>query len=106
MLDACQAVVNIPAQPERKSSTGLVRPPKPWGQGKHTAPCFQEKEQSGGGNRPGWSADCKDLVQRLLFSEDSEEAQTAQAHPETSASTIKESCQDTSMTLKVRTSSK
>lgn len=25
--------------------------------------------------RPGWSADCKDLAQRLLFSEDSEESE-------------------------------
>lgn len=99
-------VANIPAQPEGKSFKGLVRPPKPTGQGKHTAPCFQEKEQSGGGKRPGWSADCKDLVQRLLFSEDSEEAQAAQAHPGTSASTKKESCQESSMTLKVGTSSK
>lgn len=102
----CRAVANISAQPERKSFTGLVRPPKPSGQGKHTAPCFQEKEQSGDGKRSGWSADCKDLVQRLLFSEDSEEAQTAQPHPETCASTKKESCQETSITLKVGASSK
>lgn len=98
----CRAVVNIPAQPEQKSFTDLVRPPKPSGQGIHTA----EKEQSGGGQRPGWSADCKDLVQRLLFSEDSEEALTVQPHAETSASTKKESCQENSITLKVGTSSK
>lgn len=98
----CQDVANIPAQPQQKSFANLVRPPKTSGQGKHTA----EKEQSGGGKRPGWSTDCKDLVQRLLFSEDSEEAQMAQAQPETSASTKKESCQETCMTLKVGTSSK
>ncbi|XP_026215033.1 DNA polymerase theta isoform X2 [Anabas testudineus] len=28
--------------------------------------------------RPGWTADCKDLAQKLLFSEDSEEAEQAQ----------------------------
>lgn len=96
----CRVAVNIPAQPERESLADLVRPQK------HTAPCIQEKEQSGGGKRPGWNADCKDLVQRLLFSEDSGEAQTAQVHPETSACTKKVSRQETSIGPKVGTSSK
>lgn len=40
------------------------------------------KESAGGRNsdckRPGWTLDCKDLAQKLLFSEDSEEAGQAQ----------------------------
>lgn len=98
----CRAVANIPAQPERNSFAHLGRAPNPSGQEKLTA----EKEQGGGGRRPGYSTGCKDLVQRLLFSEDTEEAQTAQAHSETSASTKKESCQETSNTLNVGPSSK
>lgn len=94
---------NIPDQQGQKSFAALVRPRKPSGEPKHTANCFQVKEQSGGGKRAGWKADCKDLVQRLLFSEDSEEAQE---NRETSASTKKECCQETSVSLKVGTSSK
>ncbi|KAM8880408.1 DNA polymerase theta isoform 2-T2 [Spinachia spinachia] len=36
----------------------------------------------GDGERPGWRADCKDLAQRLLFGEDSEETEYAQRGPE------------------------
>ncbi|XP_037326928.2 DNA polymerase theta [Pungitius pungitius] len=36
---------------------------------------------AGDGERPGWRADCKDLAQRLLFGEDSEEAEYAQRGP-------------------------
>lgn len=96
----CRAAVNIPPQPEQESLADLARPQKP-------PTCIQEKErESGDGQRPGWSADCKDLVQRLLFSEDCEEAQTAQAHPETSACTKQVSGQETSIGPKMGTSSK
>ncbi|TMS23150.1 DNA polymerase theta [Larimichthys crocea] len=35
--------------------------------------------RSGDCKRPGWRADCRDLAQRLLFSEDSEEAENIQS---------------------------
>ncbi|XP_054459580.1 DNA polymerase theta isoform X2 [Anoplopoma fimbria] len=38
--------------------------------------------RGGGCERPGWRPDCKDLAQRLLFGEDSEEAEHAQRGPE------------------------
>lgn len=98
----CGAAGDIPAQPEKESLADVVRPPKPSDEGRHrAAACLHEKELNGGMKRPGWSADCKDLVQRLLFSEDSEEAQTAQAHPQTSACSKKRSHQETGIGLKV-----
>lgn len=48
--------------------------------GHHRAPSTQESvcRRSGDCKRPGRRADCKDLAQRLLFSEDLEEAEHAQ----------------------------
>eukprot|EP00064_Thunnus_orientalis_P007166 superscaffoldBa00000781_g7185 len=42
--------------------------------------------------RPGWSADCKDLAQRLLFSEDSEEAGHAERGPKNGQSVPASAC--------------
>ncbi|XP_018551255.1 LOW QUALITY PROTEIN: DNA polymerase theta [Lates calcarifer] len=41
---------------------------------------------SSDGKRPGWTADCKDLAQKLLFSEDLEEAERAQRGPKSGPS--------------------
>ncbi|XP_029353156.1 DNA polymerase theta [Echeneis naucrates] len=53
-------------------------------QGPQRPPSTQERVcwRSSDGKRPGWTADCKDLAQKLLFSEDSEEAERAQRAPE------------------------
>ncbi|XP_031727746.1 DNA polymerase theta isoform X1 [Anarrhichthys ocellatus] len=47
-------------------------------------PSAQEGVRGRGGDRerPGWRADCKDLAQKLLFGEDSEEAEHALRGPE------------------------
>ena len=47
------------------------------GQGPHRAPTGQERVswRSVDCKRPGWTAECKDLAQKLLFSEDLEEAE-------------------------------
>lgn len=81
---ACQAAVSITAQQEPVSIANAVRASKPAGQEPQGAPGVQEKDNghSGGSKKPGWRADCKDLAQRLLFSEDSEETENAQANPE------------------------
>ncbi|XP_047434513.1 DNA polymerase theta [Mugil cephalus] len=65
-------------------------------QGPNRAPTLREEiyERRGDCNRPGWRSDCKDLAQKLLFSEDSEEVASAQRstennhtnNPQTSAS--------------------
>lgn len=64
------------------------------GQGHHLVPRIQEKisGRSGDCNRPGWTADCKDLAQRLLFSEDLEEAEQAQRGPENTHSSPTSAC--------------
>ncbi|XP_053273755.1 DNA polymerase theta [Pleuronectes platessa] len=51
----------------------------PTGQGPHGAPSAQERVswRSVDCKRPGWMAECKDLAQKLLFSEDLEEADGA-----------------------------
>ncbi|XP_051240600.1 DNA polymerase theta [Dicentrarchus labrax] len=60
------------------------RAPQHAGQGPHRAPSTQERVcgRNGDCERPGWRADCKDLAQRLLFSEGLEEAEHAQRGPE------------------------
>ncbi|XP_070684106.1 DNA polymerase theta [Pempheris klunzingeri] len=62
--------------------------------GAHRAPGTQERDcgQSGDCKRPGWRSDCKDLAQRLLFSEDSEEAEHAQSGPEKIQSSPASTC--------------
>lgn len=103
-----QAAVNRLAQPkpEPESLADVLKPPKPSGQRQHGAPNIQETEQSGGGHRTGWSTDCKDLAQRLLFSEDSEEAHAAQAQPEPPACTERVSHQKPSIGSQLGTLSK
>ncbi|XP_071359277.1 DNA polymerase theta isoform X3 [Trachinotus anak] len=56
----------------------------PPGQGPHKALSTHERVcwHSSDGKRPGWTDNCKDLAQKLLFSEDSEEAERAQRVPE------------------------
>lgn len=104
--NACPAAVNIAAQEEPASSAVFPfsrslapdreseRAPQHTGQGPHRAPSIQEKVygRSGDGKRPGWRADCKDLAQRLLFSEDSEEAEHAQKGPENTHSSLTSAC--------------
>lgn len=70
---------------ERESNTG---------QRHRLVPSIQEKivGHSGDCNRPGWRADCKDLAQRLLFSEDLEEAGLAQRGPENTHSSPTSTC--------------
>lgn len=96
--NACSSAVNIAAQEEPESAAVFsfsrhLAPvadresgtaPQPTGQGTHRAPSIQGRvhEPSGDCKRPGWSSDCKDLAQRLLFSEDLEEAEHAQRGPE------------------------
>lgn len=102
---ACNAV-SITAQQEPVSLANAVRAPKPAGQ--EGAPSVQEKDNghSGGSKRPGWRADCKDLAQMLLFSEDSEETENAQANPEPPARTKRMPCQETSIGPQLGISSK
>nr|XP_046269231.1 DNA polymerase theta [Scatophagus argus] len=59
------------------------RAPQPTGQGPQRASNIQERvcRRSDGCKRTGWRADCQDLAQMLLFSEDSEEADNAQKGP-------------------------
>ncbi|XP_023274884.1 DNA polymerase theta [Seriola lalandi dorsalis] len=59
-------------------------PAQATGRGAHRAPSTQERVcwLSSDGKRPGWTADCKDLAQKLLFSEDSEKAERAERDPE------------------------
>ncbi|XP_042340201.1 DNA polymerase theta [Plectropomus leopardus] len=76
---ASLAAVFVPSRalvPQNKSN----RPPQPTDQGPHRAPSITERVcgRSDDCKRPGWRADCKDLAQRLLFSEDSEVAEDAQ----------------------------
>lgn len=68
------------------------RAPQP--AGPHRAPGTQEKDcvRNGDCKRPGWRSDCKDLAQRLLFSEDSEEAEHAQKGPENIQSSPASAC--------------
>nr|XP_019955937.1 PREDICTED: DNA polymerase theta [Paralichthys olivaceus] len=56
----------------------------PTGQGPHGVLSAQERVcwRSVDSKRPGWTAECKDLAQKLLFSEDLEEAESAQKGPE------------------------
>ncbi|KAM9363686.1 DNA polymerase theta [Symphorus nematophorus] len=75
---------------------------EPTGPGPRGAPSTQERICGRGGDskRPGWRADCKDLAQRLLFSEDLEESEHAQRGAENiksspvSTSINKLSCQE------------
>nr|XP_033479931.1 DNA polymerase theta [Epinephelus lanceolatus] len=96
--NACPTTVNRHAQEEPSSSSSSSaafapsralapankiksdRAPQLTGQGPHRAPSTKQGVcgRSDDCKRPGWSADCKDLAQRLLFSEDSEEAAHAQ----------------------------
>lgn len=64
------------------------------GQRHHLEPSIQEKiaGNTGDCNRPGWRADCKDLAQRLLFSEDLEEAGLAQRGPDHTHSSPTSTC--------------
>lgn len=103
---ACRAAVSITAQQEPVSLANAVRAPKPAGQ--EGAPGVQEKDNghSGGSKRPGWRADCKDLAQRLLFSEDSEETENAQTNPEPPACTKRMPRQETSIGPQLGISSK
>ncbi|XP_044047593.1 DNA polymerase theta isoform X3 [Siniperca chuatsi] len=91
--NACQTTVNRDAQEEPASSavfapsrslapvadnkreSGRAHQPT----GPHRAPSTQERVcgRSGDCKKPGWRADCKDLAQRLLFSEDLEEVEHA-----------------------------
>lgn len=105
---ACRAVVSITAQQEPVSLTNAVRAPKPAGQEPQGAPGVQEKVNghSDGSKRPGWRADCKDLAQKLLFSEDSEETENAQANPEPPACRKRMPCQETSVSPQLGISSK
>lgn len=101
---ACRAAVSVTAQQEPVSLANAVREPA----GREGAPSIQEKENehSGGSKRPGWRADCKDLAQRLLFSEDSEETENAQANPEPLACTKRMPRQETSAGPQLSISSK
>lgn len=105
---ACQAAVSITAQQEPVSIANAVRVPEPAGQEPQGALSVQEKDNghSGGSKRPGWRADCKDLAQRLLFSEDSEETENAQANPEPPACTRRSPRQETSIGPQLGISSK
>lgn len=96
---ACRAAVSITAQQEPVSLANAVRAPKPAGQEPQGTPGVQEKDNghSGGSKRPGWRADCKDLAQRLLFSEDSGETENGQANPESPACPKRMPCQETSI---------
>ncbi|XP_078115890.1 DNA polymerase theta isoform X1 [Sander vitreus] len=87
--NACPTTVNGDVQAEPASSAVFAfsradRAPQSTGQGPHRDPSTQERVRgrSGDCKRPGWRADCKDLAQRLLFSEDSEEVEHAQRGPE------------------------
>lgn len=53
---------------------------------------LQERVIGPNGNKPGWRADCKDLAQRLLFSEDSEESEKAHGGPKNAQSVPASSC--------------
>ncbi|KAI9519125.1 hypothetical protein NQZ68_031397 [Dissostichus eleginoides] len=87
---ACPTTGNRNAQEEAASSAALApvrtdRAPQPGGLTlPHRAPGPQGRVCGGSGesNRPGWRSDCKNLAQRLLFSEDSEEAGCAQRGPD------------------------
>ncbi|KAI4832773.1 hypothetical protein KUCAC02_015722 [Chaenocephalus aceratus] len=86
---ACPTTGNRNAQEEAASSAALApvrteRAPQPGGLTlPHRAPGPQGRVCGGSGesNRPEWRSDCKNLAQRLLFSEDSEEAGCAQRGP-------------------------
>ncbi|KAA8594854.1 DNA polymerase theta isoform X1 [Etheostoma spectabile] len=84
---ACPTTVNRDAHPASSAVfafSGADRAPQSTGQGPHRDPSTQEKVcgRSGDCKRPEWRAECKDLAQRLLFSEDSEEVEHAQRGPE------------------------
>lgn len=101
--DARPTTVNRDAQKEPASSA-VFAPSRPLApdskresdkdQGLHRASSTQERVNghSGDCKRPGWRADCKELAQRLLFSEDSEEAEHAQRGPENVHSSPASSC--------------
>lgn len=105
---ACQAAVSITAQQVPVSLASAVRAPKPAGQEPQGAPGVQEKDNghSSGSKRTGWRADCEDLAQRLLFSEDSEETENGQANPEPPACTKRMPCQETGIGPQLGISSK
>ncbi|XP_040001213.1 DNA polymerase theta isoform X2 [Xiphias gladius] len=105
--NACPTTLNRDAQEEPASSTAPApsrslapvahnkkesdrAPPQPTGQGPHKPPSAQEKVcwRSGGCKKPGRTGDCKDLAQKLLFSEDLEEAERAQRGPESGQSVL------------------
>nr|XP_020479841.1 uncharacterized protein LOC109974148 [Monopterus albus] len=95
--NTCPTTVNRDAQEESASSAAFApsrslapaahnkrernRPLQPSDQGTHTAPVAQEGMcgRNVNGKRP---ADCRDIVLKLLFSEDSEEGKEAQRDPE------------------------
>lgn len=66
------------ADGERENGHGLQNP--------------QERVIGPNGNKPGWRADCKDLAQRLLFSEDSEESEKAHGGPKNAQSVPASAC--------------
>ncbi|KAM3864859.1 DNA polymerase theta [Diretmus argenteus] len=76
-----QSLVSVPDKRKDDSTQiGDRAPPQPTGTGTHRA--HNTHSPPAHTERPGWRADCKDLAQQLLFSEDSEEAERAQKGPE------------------------
>lgn len=108
--NACPTTVNRHAQEEPSSSSSAAfaplralapaskiksdRAPQLTGQRPHRAPSTKQGVcgHSDDCKRPGWSADCKDLAQRLLFSEDSEETEHAQRGSENIQSSQASAC--------------
>lgn len=89
MLQVLDAV-----DPEKPAVVPVAERESNTGQRHHLVPSIQEKivGHSGDCNRPGWRADCKDLAQRLLFSEDLEEAGLARRGPENTHSSPTSTC--------------
>lgn len=84
------AVLPSPQPPstatDDKRETELVSamaPPQPVSHTSFIVPSIAENicDRAGEYERPGWRADCKDLAQRLLFSEDLEETEHALKAP-------------------------
>ncbi|XP_040891156.1 DNA polymerase theta [Toxotes jaculatrix] len=80
--------------PAAHNKTNMHRALQATGQGSSEPPGAQERVRMRRGDceRPGWTADCKDLAQKLLFSEDSEEAEHAQRDSESGHSVPASSC--------------
>lgn len=78
--DACPTTVNRDAHEEPASLAVAPSHSLAPDNNRESDKAAQERvcQRSGDCKRPGWRADCKDLAQRLLFSEDSEEVDPAQ----------------------------